>query len=226
MDDSIADALLNQPNLLFDGKNKVYVGIDHGKKVRLSDRNLATVRGIAKKHGAWFEGDGSDAGMLDIPRSDYRGSWDEMLEKQVIGYPPEFLYTLFTNVEENQQARFLTKPRETIMDAIVGAQDKVGYLKNKKFTKEAVTQFLKLASESNADLLAMASEPATSENVAKFLSKGESLMWPDNWQKYPNNAGKVAKKANDRRMEFLKDQLRGVYAVGSDHLKALKAMEA
>jgi hypothetical protein len=68
----------------------------------------------------------------------------------------------------------------------------------------------------------MAQENATKENVKDFLMAGEDLMWPDNWDQYPNNAGKLAKKVSDQRQEFLLKQPSGVFFVGSDHIKDLK----
>jgi hypothetical protein len=62
---------------------------------------------------------------------------------------------------------------------------------------------------------------ATKENVDKFIGRGEQLMWPKNWEQYPNPAGKLALKANDYRDKWLLSQTEGVYFVGSDHIKAL-----
>ena len=64
----------------------------------------------------------------------------------------------------------------------------------------------------------MAEKPATKNNVYNFLKTGESLMWPENWELYPNNAGKIAKQANDLRDKFLVSRTEGVYTVGIGHL--------
>ena len=110
----------------------------------------------------------------------------------------------------------------TILEAINKAQDKVGYFKDRKFTAQTIQKFLVAASEDDADLLDMAQEKATKENVKDFLMAGEDLMWPNNWDEYPNKAGKLAKKVNDQRQEFLVKQSSGVFFVGSDHIKDLK----
>ena len=67
----------------------------------------------------------------------------------------------------------------------------------------------------------MSRDKATASNVAHFLKAGERLMWPANWEKYPNAAGKVAKKAENARIRFLKNAAPGVYIVGKDNLKLL-----
>jgi hypothetical protein len=208
--------------LLFEGNKKVYVGVEHGKKPSLSAQDMAQIKAIADKHGAWFEGDGGDVGAIKLPRKDFRGSWDGKLEQKVQGYPHEFLYTIFTNVDANKQAEKLTNSSNTILQSIVKAQDSVGFLKNKKFSESTVNQFLRAVSEDGVDFAEMAKKPATPEAVAEFLAAGERLMWPDNWNEYPNKAGKIAKKVNDQRQNVLLEQSAGVYFVGSDHIKDLK----
>ena len=68
----------------------------------------------------------------------------------------------------------------------------------------------------------MSQQEPSAEAVNKFLAAGERLMWPDNWDKYPNAAGQLAKKVNDQRQQFLVDQQAGVFVVGSDHLKEIE----
>jgi hypothetical protein len=68
----------------------------------------------------------------------------------------------------------------------------------------------------------MSQAPATEQNVRKFFTQGERLMWPDNWAEYPNRAGRVAKAVNDLRDKFLATRKKGVYVAGSDHLLAVR----
>ncbi len=209
--------------VLFDGDNKAYIGVEHGKQPSISAQDMTRIQLIAKRHGAWFEGSGGDAKAIKLGANEFKGSWDDKLQQRVAGYPPEYLYTIFTNTKANKQAETLTKPGATIFDSIVKAQDKVSYLKGRRFTSETLGSFLRMASEDDVDLLKMSKKEATSENVKQFLKAGEDLMWPDNWEKYPNKAGRLAKKVNDKRQEFLADQPTGVYVVGSDHLQELKS---
>jgi hypothetical protein len=209
--------------VLFDGDNKAYIGVEHGKRPSISTQDMNRIQTITKKHGAWFEGNGGDVKTVGMGASEFKGSWDDKLQQKISGYPPEFLYTIFTNTEENKQAETLTKPGATIFDSIVKAQDKVSYLKGRRFTPDVLQNFLRMASENDVDLAKMAQKEATPENVRQFLKAGEDLMWPDNWERYPNKAGKLAKKVNDQRQDFLSNQQTGVYVVGSDHLKELKS---
>ena len=208
--------------ILFSGNKKAYVGVEHGKKLSIPSKDAEKVKAIAREHGAWVEGSGGDSEVAGIDRKDINGSWDDKFQKTIKGYPPEFLYTVFTNTEVNKQENNLTKPGITILEAINKAQDKVGYFKDRKFTAQTIQKFLEAASENDTDLLDMAQENATKENVKDFLMAGEDLMWPNNWDQYPNNAGKLAKKVNDQRQEFLVKQSSGVFFVGSDHIKDLK----
>jgi hypothetical protein len=208
--------------ILFSGNKKAYVGVEHGKKLSIPSKDAEKVKAIAREHGAWVEGSGGDSEVAGIDRKDINGSWDDEFQKTIKGYPPEFLYTVFTNTEVNKQENNLTKPGMTILEAINKAQDKVGYFKDRKFTAQTIQKFLVAASEDDADLLDMAQEKATKENVKDFLMAGEDLMWPNNWDEYPNKAGKLAKKVNDQRQEFLVKQSSGVFFVGSDHIKDLK----
>lgn len=209
--------------VLFDGDNKAYIGVEHGKRPSISAQDMNRIQAIAKRHGAWFEGSGGDAKAVGLGTNEFKGSWDDKLQQRVAGYPPEFLYTIFTNTEANKQAETLTKPGTTIFNSIVKAQDKISYLKERRFTSETLANFLRMASENDIDLLKMSQKEATPENVGQFLKTGEGLMWPDNWERYPNRAGKLAKKVNDQRQEFLAEQPAGVYVVGSDHLQELKS---
>ncbi len=186
----------------------MYVGNVHGKVTPIPPK----VKQVAEKYGAWYEGSGGDK----LPNINYQGSWDDKASKEIKGYPKEFLYTLFTNTKVNGQKQILTQPAKTIFESALATQDKWGYFKDRKFKADTLTQFLEAA-----DMLDESKVVATKENVDKFIGRGEQLMWPKNWEQYPNPAGKLALKANDYRDKWLLSQTEGVYFVGSDHMKAL-----
>jgi hypothetical protein len=172
---------------------------------------------MVEKYGAYYEGAGGD-------KSDaikYQGSWDDKASKEVKGYPKEFLYTLFTNSNVNNQKKNLTQPDKTIFDSALAAQGKWGYFKDRKFDADTLKQFL-----SASGMLDKSKQPATESNVKKFIDEGEGLMWPKNWEEYPNPAGKLAQKASEYRTNWLKSQKEGVYFVGSDHMKELNKPKA
>lgn len=213
-------------DLLFIDGNKAYVGIEHGKKANLSPEDAKKLASIAERYGAYYEGAGGDATTMNfLPKNAYKGSWDDLMQKNMQGYPPEFLYTLFTNVDVNKQNETLTSPDKSIFDAILLAQDKISALKGRKFTAATLREFLQNASEKNIDLLNLSNNPATKANVQRFLSTGENLMWPETSNtSAASNAGALAEKANAQRQQFLTNQPAGVYVVGSDHIKNLRQL--
>lgn len=212
--------------VIFDG-NKVYVGKEHMKPLILSDELIEKIKTIGSKYGYWYEGNGGDVssttGFSD--KSKYEGSWDHEFEKTIKGYPPEYIYTLFTNTKVNHQRENLLRPSMSIFDSIMKAQKKIAYLKDRKFDDAILKKFLSICSENNVDFLKLSELPATKENVNMFLNKGESLSWPKNWQEYPNKAGKLAKKVDDARNTFLLNRKTGVYFAGSGHLVELLRLD-
>ena len=208
--------------VIFSG-NKAFIGAEHGKPISLSSADQKKVESLAHEHGVWYEGAGGDIapnkGLL--APEDYEGSWDAEFAKSVKGYPYEFLYTLFTNTAVNKQAKALVAPSKTIHASMMDAQKKIGYFKDRRFTEETLTKFLKACASVGLDFVAMSQKKATADNVTHFLKAGERLMWPSNWADYPNAAGKVAHKAEKMRVKFLKNAPSGVYIVGKDHLRFL-----
>lgn len=215
------------PSLIYESPDKVYLGVEHGVTPELSNETIQKIKDIAAKHGAWYEGVGGDIDPMQKilgPQESYKGSWDDEFAKSVKDYPSEYLYTLFTNVKENNQGSHLVNPRSSIFDSILNAQKNVGFFKDRNFDAETLRQFLEQASDSNTPLAQWGQLPATVKNVQRFLSAGEEKMWPNNWQEYPYNAGQLAKKAEEARNQYLLNSGPGVYVTGSDHLKELQAL--
>jgi phage gp37-like protein/GNAT superfamily N-acetyltransferase len=160
-------------------------------------------------------------GIID----DYQGSWDDDLLSPVIkGYPAPFLYVLFSNIKENDtvKGKIGSDPNSTIFNRILNTQPSTNYFPDRTFNANTLEKFLRAVSEVPYDFVQMSQAPATEQNVAKFFKLGERLMWPDNWEEYPNRAGRVAKSVNDLRDKFLASRKRGVYVTGSDHLIAVR----
>lgn len=211
--------------VIFKGDKVAYVGAEHANPIKLSDELLGRVKTIGDKYGYWYEGSGGDADTNSKtfgPKSSYKGSWDDDgFNKEVKGFPYEFIYTLFANTEVNGQKKSITDPTLTIFDSILINQKKFSYFKDRKFTAEDLTKFLSSASEKTVNFIELSKQKATKENVNAFIDKGEELSWPKNWEEYPNNAGKLAYKANRSRDEYLAKQESGVYFAGAGHLKEL-----
>lgn len=211
--------------VIFKGDKVAYVGTEHQVPVKLSNDLMNKVKSIGDKYGYWYEGTGGDAdtnAKTFGSRKSYEGSWDDDgFNKEIDNYPYEFIYTLFSNTAVNKQKESITNPKLSIFDSIIENQKKVSYFKDRKFTAEDLRKFLSSASEKNIDFVTLSKQPATKENVTNFIDKGEALMWPKNWEEYPNNAGKLAYKANRLRDEYLVKRESGVYFAGSGHLKEL-----
>ncbi len=223
--ESIRENDSNKSNVIFLNDNTAIVGQEHGKTLKLSDSDEQKIKAIADKHGAWYEGNGMDKkhtkGVIDR----YQGSWDDdLLSPSIKGYPAPFLYVLFSNIKENDtvKGKIGFDPDSTIFDRILDTQPSTNYFPDRKFDADALEQFLRAVSEDQYDFVKMSQEPATEQNVTKFFKIGEQLMWPKNWEQYPNRAGKVAKSVNDLRDKFLASRKRGVYVTGRDHLIAVQ----
>lgn len=184
----------------------IFVGQIHGKKVSLP----LQIKAATEKYGAWYEGDGGDK----IPGVSYKGSWDDALAKDVKEYPKGFLFVIFTNTAVNKQKEILPGSG-TIFDRLLKTQGQYGYFKSRKFDADILTAFLK---EMGADYLRLSHTQATKENVTRFIDKGERAMWESG----NTPAKKMADKANNYRDMWLLSQPKGVYFVGSDHIKDLE----
>lgn len=214
--------------VIFKGNKVAFVGRNHGKELQVTDELHDKIKKIGDEYGYWYEGgSGGDVSTTTgfTKKSMYEGSWDDEFIKTVKGYPPQFLYTIFTNTNVNGQHKYIPNKNKTIFDSIMSLQTKIAYLKDRKFDADTLTKFLKMCNEKDVDFVEMSKLPATQENVNKFLDKGESLMWPKNWQDYPNNAGKVAKWVEDKRNKFLLNREFGVYFMGSGHLIELLRLD-
>ena len=210
---------------IFLSPDAVIIGQTHGKKLKLSPETTEKVKAIAAKHGAWYEGNGMDRKLTKGIIDEYKGSWDDdLLSPSIKGYPSEFLYVLFSNIEANDtiEGKIGFDPESTIFNRILDTQPSANYFTDRKFDAATLKEFLQSASEGTHDFVKMSELPATKKNVTKFFTQGEKLMFPDNWEEYPYRAGRVAKSVNDLRDKFLATRKKGVYVAGGDHLLAVR----
>jgi len=218
----VAEGSLNE-SAVFLNPNTVVVGQEHGQPLELSPDTLKKVQAIAAKHGAYYEGNGTDRSYTKGQIDRYAGSWDDEVAKTASPNDPKWLYVLFANVDENNRVeRVGVDPKDTIFNRLMdSAQD--NSFQGIGFTALALKKFLSMASEGKYDFVKMSQQPATQENLTRFLKAGEALMWPSNWEQYPNRAGKIAKAATvDVRDQYLATRKAGVYVTGSGHLKAVQ----
>lgn len=207
--------------------DKVILGSPHGGSVELSPNLKKTVSDVANRYGAYYEGDGKDVGPLAglLGKKSYKGSWDDVVESSVEGYPTEFLSGLFSNTEANNYHNVFADPKRSIFDSLLSNQNKARYFKNKEYDASTLQNFLNGGSQDGVNFAEMSNLPATEENLKKFFNTGEQLMWPDNWQEYPNNLGKFAKKFEEARNKALLNAPPGVYVAGAGHLPELASMD-
>jgi hypothetical protein len=201
----------------------VIVGQAHGQPLELSPNTLKQIQAIAAKHGAYYEGNGTDRAYTKGQIDRYVGSWDDEVAKIANSNDPKWLYVLFANVDANNRVqRVGVDPKDTIFNRLL-ATAKDNSFQGIGYTPQALQKFLQMSSEGKYDFVKMSQQPATQENLTRFLKAGEALMWPSNWEQYPNKAGKIAKAATvDVRDQYLATRKAGVYVTGSGHLKAVQ----
>ena len=201
----------------------VIVGQAHGQPLELSPNTLKQIQAIAAKHGAYYEGNGTDRTYTKGQIDRYVGSWDDEVAKTASPNDPIWLYVLFANVDANNRVqRVGVDPKDTIFNRLL-ATAKDNSFQSIGYTSQALQKFLQMSSEGKYDFVKMSQQPATQENLTRFLKAGEALMWPSNWEQYPNKAGKIAKAATvDVRDQYLATRKAGVYVTGSGHLKAVQ----
>ena len=218
----VAEGKLTE-SAIFLNPNTVIVGQRHGRPLKLSPNILKQIQAIAAKHGAWYEGNGTDRGYTKGQIDRYVGSWDDEVAKTANSNDPKWIYVLFANVDENNRVqRVGIDPNDTIFNRLL-ATAKDNSFQGIGYTSQALQKFLQMTSEGKYDFLKMSQQPATQENLTRFLKAGEALMWPSNWEQYPNKAGKIAKAATvDVRDQYLATRKAGVYVTGSGHLKAVQ----
>jgi len=204
---------------IFLSPTAVVVGQAHGQPLQLSPQTLQKVQQIANQYGAWSEGNRGDERFTQGQINSYKGSWDDLFAQSVSDVPYPFLYTMMSNVKENNTLQKIgAEPRLSIFSHLLSKQQAYSFFPNKKFSAETLQKFFEAISQGKYNFVQMAKQPATSLNIQNFISIGEKLMWPANWQSYPNNAGKVAKQATDARDKWLAQQTKGAFIVGSGHL--------
>jgi len=222
--------------VLFLDSNKILVGDNHHDSVELSDELFDTLLKIAKKYGYYGEGKGIgyNKGVvssefykaLTSSGAQYKGSWDDKVQ---IPSSEKYAYlaTIFSNPTENKRVpRLMSKVKDndtiwSLLSREMSNHTQPGLNLNISDLKK----FLEEASENGIDFIQLSKKSATEKNVQDFIDKGEKLTWPSNWEKYPNKAGKLARKETILRDTWLIEKAPpGIYFIGSGHLKDISKM--
>lgn len=204
-------------------KNKVIVGVPHGRKIPLATDIERHIRSIGDTYGYWYEGNGGDKESFPAK---YRGSWDTEMAKDIDGFPPEFASAMFGNANMDRQIRMVTDLGKTIFESLLNHGSKLSPLEGRQFTKDTLTTYLTNISDSSTDFLSMAKRIATKGYTEKFFRAGVAKTFPTNWTEFPYKAGKEMKKVIDRRDKFVLDQDRGAYFIGAGHLLNMKKLDS
>jgi hypothetical protein len=217
--------------VLFLDSNKILVGDNHKDAIQLSKDIHNKILNVARQYGYYGEGIGIEynKGIIksDIYKAlknnsaEYKGSWDNKIE---IPDTEKYTYiaTLFSNPTENNRVPKLmnkVKDGETIFNLLARTFDDWTQ-QGLNLTSADLKRFLQEMSENGIDFYKWAQRPATQSNIQSFIDAGEKLMWPDNWEDYPNKAGKLARRETMIRDRWLIDKApAGVYFIGNGHLK-------
>ena len=217
----LRESIIDYPSdhVIFINDNTAIVGQRHGEPLEIkSPEIIEKIKELSEDYGAWSEGNRSDEvhtkGIID----NYKGSWDDLFNDSIKGYPVEFIATIFSNVRENDTLNQIgVNPDNSIFDQIMKSQDNHNAIPNRYYNSSTLVEFLKQMSDAGHDFLAMSKKKATRENLENFLSVGEKLMWGAHTYN-DTNAGEMARKYNEARDKFLIKQKQGVFVTGLDHL--------
>lgn len=216
-----AAAPLNGSVLTSADGRMVFVGVEHGKAPTLPDGVRRQIQAAGQQHGFYYEGNGDDRAPVQKAFGDlsYKGSMDDLVTVPN-GGRSNFLYTMFSNPPE-QTAQMVDKIAAgggTILDALHANRDNISHEAVRgQLSRDDIAQFL-----DNTGFGADADKPATRENLQSLMQRGAAQMWPDNWQEFPNPAGKVAHAAETARLSSIAGRGSGVYFIGADNLPLLQ----
>lgn len=206
--------------IIFQSPNKVIVGVDHIKKLVISDDLMSQIKNSS--NGLYYyEGAGGDNLKIKQAFGDIRllSSWDKMVKAP--SDKSDLCYTIFStigfNTKQIKNALEDKTNKKTILDMLeLSMGPFLHELAKGKMSKSNWTKFLKNCKE---DFFKLAQLPATKKNVSDFIDYGNSRMWPHNWESYPNPSGKVALRMSQLRDKALIGFDKGVYFTGHGHLK-------
>lgn len=236
--DILKEALRNEApyGVLFLNSNKILVGDNHMDPILLSKDLQDTILKVAIKYGYYGEGSGIEYNKAVIrseiyntlknSEANYLGSWDDKIE---IPNSEKYSYVavLFSNPYENDTVEKIMNEvdgGETIFDTLVKTFDLWGQ-PGLGLTAADLKRFLQEMSEKGIDFYDWSQKIISHAELQSFIDAGEDLMWPDNWQEYPNKAGKLARRETLIRDNWLIQKApNGVYFIGAGHLLDISKM--
>lgn len=214
-------------------KDRIIVGVNHGKQVRVTDNNLVSkIQDHGNKHGFYYEGDGGDAEQKIFnlkSMKDYKGGFDKIFNKSQKEFPYELISGLASNTETNKQYDWIAKAGENGKNSIFDAILKINLGKIMdlpELTPKVLEKFLK-----RINLLDKAKNTkATKENAKKFITDMENEGYEHkdsdgkyDWKEANTEMQKVSQEGEDLRNNFILDKSKpGVFIIGAGHLESMK----
>lgn len=213
---------------IIENDKRAFVGVDHGITPSLPNDVVKKIKTIGDKYGYWYEGGGGDKEVVKLlfGNVEYKGSWDAKISDLKPQNPSVYVYTLFSNIKENDTIEKVMKGKgDTVFQKALSsyktwAHDMIVNKSEKEF-KTLLTKFIKHLGENYYEDSQM---KGTLENVRSFLSSVEDDMW-DNWPEGNGPAFEMAYAANIERDANLVNSIReGVFFTGMGHIVLLKKL--
>ena len=214
-------------------KDRIIVGVDHGKQVKITDKDLLKkIQDHGKEHGFHYEGDGRDAKQtlfgLDSAK-DYAGGFDKEFNKSQKEFPHQHLSVLAANTAHNKQYDWITKAGGNGEHSIFDAMLKAGIGKKldlPELTPKVLEKFLKRVNFLDRAKKTM----ATKEDSKKFITDMEKEGYEHkdergeyDWKEANTEMQKVSQEGEDLRNNYILDKSKpGVFIIGAGHLDSMK----
>lgn len=209
--------------VIFLNDRTAILGIDTKKPLQLSSNVVQRIRQLSVEYGAWSQEDIDCVESTQGIINQFQGHWNDMIIENLNNNDPIWLYTLFTDVDKrNTINKINVDPKVHVIFKLIEKNIELSY-KNIGFDISVLTKFLEICSLPTANLIYLASLPATKFNITNFFRTGESVMWPPDWKTYRYPATRLAKQAIfDKQNIFLATRQFGVYVVDGNKLFTLR----
>jgi hypothetical protein len=231
--DFLTEAKSSAPKGVLFYKDKIMVGVDHGKSVKIFDKSLVeNIKAHGEKHGYFYEGDGKDAPqpLFNLKSmKDYTSGYDKDFNKSQKEFPYSMVSVIASNTSTNKQYDWIAKAGEngklSIFDAIL--KSNLGKrLDLPELTPKILDKFLK-----KVNFLDKAKNTkATKQNAKKFITDMEKEGYEHkdskgkyDWKEANTEMQKVSREGEDLRNYYILDKAKiGVYIIGAGHLESMK----
>ena len=222
----LEDILKTETAYIIENGKRAFVGVEHGVTPQIGEKDLAIIKKIGDKYGYWYEGGGGDREVVKplFGNIQYKGSWDEKIAQIPIKNPYVYIFTLFSNTEENDTIKKVASAEgDTVFEKVLNSYKKWGHEvvqpKSKDEVRELMEQFFK---KLGTDYYNDSKAEGTEENITEFIQSVEADMW-DGWPNGSGPAFEMANEANSERDINLVNTIKeGVIFIGVGHIEILQ----